>query len=456
MSEPLHNLDNPQIQKIAAAEGETMALNVAKVAAVLAPDHGARAHHKFSMSKLNYLDPSVGGCRGYKGRDGTSQAAEDGTELHEKAEEVLRDYLRAARPSVSLAQFAAGRRDWDDDSNVLLHQCFVFLDEHALRRGSRIYIELKARVKRNDGSEINYGHLDLFVVHADGTAMLIDWKFGYAPVLPADRNRQGLGYAAAMFQQFPGVKSIEVIFVQPRLRWVTRHTYYREQASEMAFRVDQIVKGAILVQGESMQNPLIKDLLNPGSACEYCSRIGTCPGYLGAYVTAVQRMGALPSLPTTFNLDAIDSPEKAAVARAWVDFLDAAAGPIKERAQEIAINNGGQIEAVLPDGQVVRYEMKSRGVNRELGSAAEIAECLKDIVMPAQLLGAAKLGLEKTLEIAAPALLEVNPEVGTKKGAREAILSMLEAHGLVTKPDGKVEFLKRTKVPQTNNTKNIE
>jgi hypothetical protein len=408
------------------------------------------------MSKLNYLDPAVGGCRGYKGRDGTSKAAEDGTELHEKSEEVLRDYLKAARPSVSLAQFAAGRRDWDDDSNNLLHQCFTFLDDHALRKGSRVYIELKARIKRDNGTEINYGHLDLFVMHADMSAMLIDWKFGYAPVIPADRNRQGLGYAAAMFQQFPQVKSIEVIFVQPRLRWVTRFTYHRDQATEMAFRVDQIVQGAILVQGESMQKPLMRDLLNPGSACEYCSRIGTCPGYLGAYVTAVQRMGALPSLPTTFNLDAIDSPEKAAIARAWVDFLDAAAGPIKERAQEIALNNGGQIEATLPDGQVVKYEMKSRGVNRELGSAAEIAECLKDIVMPEQLLGAAKLGLEKTLEIAAPALLEVNPEVGTKKGAREAILSMLEAHGLVTKPDGKVEFLKRTKVPQNTNTKIIE
>ena len=424
--------------------------------AVVGPDHGARAHHKFSMSKLNYLDPAVGGCRGYKGRDGTSKAAEDGTELHEKSEEVLRDYLKAARPSVSLAQFAAGRRDWDDDSNNLLHQCFTFLDDHALRKGSRVYIELKARIKRDDGTEINYGHLDLFVMHADMSAMLIDWKFGYAPVIPADRNRQGLGYAAAMFQQFPQVKSIEVIFVQPRLRWVTRFTYHRDQANELAFRVDQIVQGAILVQGESMQKPLMRDLLNPGSACEYCSRIGTCPGYLGAYVTAVQRMGALPSLPTTFNLDAIDSPEKAAIARAWVDFLDAAAGPIKERAQEIALNNGGQIEATLPDGQVVRYEMKSRGVNRELGSAPEIADCLKDIVMPEQLLGAAKLGLEKTLEIAAPALLEVNPEVGTKKGAREAILSMLEAHGLVTKPDGKVEFLKRTKVPQNTNTKTIE
>ena len=143
--------------------------------------------------------------------------------------------------------------------------------------------------------------------------------------------------------------------------------------------------------------------------------------------------------------------EKAAIARAWVDFLDAAAGPIKERAQDIARNNGGTIEAILPDGQVVRYEIKSRGINRELGSAAEIAECLKEIILPAQLLGAAKLGLEKTLEITVPALLELNPEVGTKKAAREAILSMLEVHGLVTQTDGKIEFLKRTKVQITPN-----
>jgi len=457
VSEPLHNLDNPQIQKIAAAEGETMALNVAKVAAVLAPDHGARAHHKFSMSKLNYLDPAVGGCRGYKSREGTSKAAEDGTELHEVSERVLRGYLKAARSGMTLAQYAAAVRDWDDDSNVLLHQCFTYLDEYALRKGAKVFIELKARIRRDDGSEVNYGHLDLFVLFADNTSSLIDWKFGYAPVLPAHINRQGLGYAAAMFQQFPQAKSIEVVFVQPRLRWVTKHVYRREEANEMSFRVDQIVQGAIDVQGEDGQRPLMGYLLNPGSACEYCARVGgNCPGYLSKYRMAVQLMGAMPSLPGSFNLDAIDSPEKAAIARAWVDFLDAAAGPIKERAQEIALNNGGQIEAVLPDGQVVRYEMKSRGVNRELGSAPEIAECLKDIIMPAQLLGAAKLGLEKTLELAAPALLEVNPEVGTKKAAREAILSMLEAHGLVSKPDGKVEFLKRTKVPQTNNTNNTK
>ena len=59
--------------------------------------------------------------------------------------------------------------------------------------------------------------------------------------------------------------------------------------------------------------------------------------------------------------------------------------------------------------------------------------------------------LEKTLEITVPALLELNPEVGTKKAAREAILSMLEVHGLVTQTDGKIEFLKRTKVQITPN-----
>ena len=412
-----------------------------------APDHGARAHHKFSMSKLNHLDPSVGGCRGYKGREGTSLAAEEGTALHEITERVVREYLAAPRTGgVGIAAFAAARRNWDDDADGLLRYCFSYL-EGVLTAGAKVFIELKARVRRDDGTEVNYGHLDLFVLYPNGSAKLVDWKFGYSPVLPASENRQGLGYAAAMFQTFPDARSIEVVFVQPRLRWVTRHTYQRTQAAEMAYRVDRIVQGAIDVQGEEGQRPLLADLLNPGAACEYCSRVGTCPGYLQTYSLAVQRMGGM-SLPTTLDLDAIDTPEKAAIARAWVDFVDLASGPIKERAMEFARVNGGSIEVSGPNGETIRYDVQSKQLPRELGSAPEIADVLKDFVAPQQLLGAAKLGLEKTLEIAAPALLEVQPDVGTKKAAREAVISLLESHGLVTRPDGKVEFLKRTKTPK--------
>jgi len=413
------------------------------------PDHGARAHHKFSMSKLNYLDPAVGGCRGYKSREGTSAAAEEGTQLHEISEKVLRDFLKGHKPGVTLEAFANARREWDDDSHALLAYCFRYLDEYVIKPGARFYIELKARIRRNDGTEVNYGHLDLFVLQADGSAQLIDWKFGHSPVLPANTNRQGLGYAAAMFQQFPQARSIEVVFVMPRLRWVTRHVYGRPEAAQMAYQVDQIIQGAIAVQGEMGQKPLQADLLNPGSACEYCARVGDkCPGYLQTYVMAVQRFGNMPAIPTTLNLDAIDTPEKAAIARAWVDFMDLAAQPIKDRAMELARINGDQIEAVLPDGQTVTYKIQSRSINRELGSAPEVADALKDFIVPQQLLAAAKLGLEKTLELAAPALLELQPEVGTKKAAREAILSLLEAHGLVTRAEGKVEFLKRTKTPK--------
>lgn len=431
-------------------------MSASNLPAVVAPDHGARAHHKFSMSKLNYLDPSVGGCRGYKSREGSSAAAEEGTQLHEISEKVLRDYLQGHKPGVTLQAFANARREWDDEAHALLSYCFKYLDEYAIRPGARFYIELKAKVRRDDGSEVNYGHLDLFVLNADGSAKLIDWKFGHSPVLPAETNRQGLGYAAAMFQTFPDAKSIEVVFVMPRLRWVTTHTFRREQASEMAYRVDQIVQGAIAVQGEEGQRPLHADLLNPGSACEYCARVGDkCPGYLRTYVTAVQRFGSLPSIPTTLDLDAIDTPEKAAIARAWVDFMELASQPIKDRAMDFARLNGDQIEAVLPDGQTVTYRIQSRSINRELGSAGEIFDALKDFVAPQQLLAAAKLGLDKTLEIAGTALLECQPEVGTKKAAREAILSLLESQGLVSRPDGKVEFLKRTKTPTTQNTKKL-
>lgn len=417
--------------------------------AVTAPDHGARGHHRFGMSKLNYIDPEVGGCRGYDSRSGTSKAAEEGTELHEVSERILREYLRSARPGVTLAAFAAARRDWDDESDKLLRQCFTFLDEHVLRPGARVFIELKARVRRGDGTEVNYGHLDLFVIWRDGSAKLVDWKFGSVPVLPAPMNRQGMGYAAAMFQQFPDVRSIESIFVQPRLRWVTRHTFPRPQAAELAYRVDRLIQEAIAVQSEQPMDPA---KLNPGSACEWCSRVGECAGYNRTYGSAVMRLGGLP-LPTTFNVDSIDTPERAAIAKAWIDFLELAAAPIKEKAEAFARANGGAIEATLEDGTSVRYEMASRSVARELGSAPEIADVLQDFIDPRQLLAAAKLGLEKTLELAAPALMEVNPEVGTKKAAREAILALLEAHGLVSRPDGKVEFLKRAKTKALTKTK---
>jgi hypothetical protein len=419
-------------------------LAVTTSAPAVVVDHGARAHHKFSMSKLNHIDPSVGGCRGYSGRDGTSLAAEEGTALHEIVEKVLRAYLReGAASGKKLSEFAAAfPRTWEDEAHTLLTFCFTYLDR-VLTPGVKVFIELRARVRRDSGEEVNYGHLDLYLCYPNKTARLIDWKFGYNPVVPAATNRQALGYAAAMFQQF-GDEAIEVVFVQPKLGWVSRHVYQKAQTAEMVFRIERLIAEATRVQSVDPMDPAE---LNPGSACEYCRHSGICPAYLREYGKGVAKLGGLP-LPETLDLTAIDTPEKAALAKAWVDFVDDAARPIKERCMAIAEAHGGQIAIVLPDGTEIAYSRMAKALPRKLGNAVEISEALKDFVMPSQLLGAAELALEKTLELAVPALLEVNPALGTKKAAREAVETTLESMGLLTRGEGQIFFLKRSKKPK--------
>jgi hypothetical protein len=361
--------------------------------------------------------------------------------LHEQAERVLRAYL-SGRVSGSLRQFAQTLRTWDDTHAPLLDFCFGLL-ESKMRKGTRVYIERKARLLRDDGSEINYGHLDLFLVHPDQTADLIDWKFGSNPVVPAKDNRQGWGYAAAMGQAFPDVVAITIVFVMPRLRWVTEYQYPREQFGRLRFAIQTIIDRA-----EALRERLDPADLNPGAACEYCRRLADCPAYLRTYGKAVARLGGL-ELPTTLDLTAITTPESAAMAKAWMDFVDLASKDIKARVEEIARINGGAVEARTATGEVVRYELRQRGISRRLGNAVEVAEALRAWVDPAALLGAADLSLEKTLEVASAALLECRPELETKKAAREAILDLLDVHGLVSKPDGKIEYLKRSKTKHT-------
>lgn len=402
-----------------------------------APDHAARGHHRFGMSRLNYLDPAVGGCRGHQSKEGTSAAADEGTMLHEYCEAVLRAYLRSG-VIMPLRDFSRTVKKWDDVHTPLLEYCFELL-ENRLKPGTKVFIELKTRLVRDDGTEINYGHLDLFLVHPDNTAHLIDWKFGSNPVVNAQDNRQGHGYAASMGQMFPNVSAITVEFVMPRLRWTSSHTFQRSELAGLQYGIEQIIKHATEVQAAPTA-----ELLNPGAACEYCRRIAECPGYLRKYGQAVQRLGGM-TLPTTFDLDAITTPESAAIAKAWLDFLDLASGEIKRRVEDIARINGGVIETKTESGETIRYEMRQRGLPRKLGNAVEIADVLKHWVDPATLLGAADLSLEKTLELASTSLLECKPDIGSKKAARETLLDLLEVHGLISKPDGKIEYLKRNK-----------
>jgi len=268
--------------------------------------------------------------------------------------------------------------------------------------------------------------LDLLLVRG-ASATLVDWKFGFLPVPSADENRQGWNYAAAVFQALP-VTTVTVEFVQPRRGSVSSCTF--SQHDPLAEQIDNIIANS---HDETAPR-------NPGKACTYCNRKAACPAYLQKFQLAVFEAGM--DIPVTLNLDVIDTPEKAAIAREWVSFLEMGFGPIKAKVQEIALANGGRIAATVGD-RTIAYKMVSKGLNREVGDAVQVASALSNFVEPTQILGAAELSLGKLEEIVVPAIQQNSPEKMTKKAAKAALHAILEAQDLLTRPDGQVQFLKR-------------
>lgn len=416
---------------------------------VVAPDHSVRGHHRYGMSKLNSIDPSVGGCRGYIGRSGTSAAAEEGTALHERMEALLKDYLQVSAKLAErllFSDFVLHRRDWDDE----VHPLIVFAAEDIGKQlvpGAQVYIEIKVHIRRDNGSEVNYGHLDLLIV-VGRKGILSDYKFGHIPVTPAKKNRQGIGYAAGVFARFPDLDEIEVRFIQPRLRWVSSAKFPRVEAGNMTYGITKLVEAAehtrLVVEDPKVAADQKVALLNPGSACQYCSEPANCPGYLQKFGAAVKKWGGIGE-PVHINVDAIDTPEKAAVVKAWIDFVELAADEVKKKCFAIAENNGNEIRCELPDGQVIQYAVQTRKIPRKLGNAVEIAEAMKEYVRPEQLLAAADLSLGKFVEVSVPAYMDYNPNIGSKRAAEETLIGMLEGMGLITQPDGVTKFLKAVK-----------
>jgi hypothetical protein len=162
---------------------------------------------------------------------------------------------------------------------------------------------------------------------------------------------------------------------------------------------------------------------------------------------AATKFNDLPQ-PVSFKGLSINTPAEIALARYWCDIIEAGVKEVKQRAFELAELNGGEISCVLPSGEEIVYSIAEKNADRSLGSAIEISEVFKDFLSPNEVLGAAELALGKLEPIVKNALVDAAKARGdklTKKAAWEQAQSTLEANGLLTRPDGKIRFLKRKK-----------
>ncbi len=435
--------------------------------AVAAPDHGQRTHHPYSISKLNHLAD----CSGFTSTDGTCEAAEEGERLHELMDKLVEKWLSLCQwgmditpgqpvrkylsslPKESLVEllktWLVAEENLDDDDFWLLHKCCKEADHYITRKPTDVRKEKRVTIFNPDESELTYGHYDLLLIFND-IAICFDWKFGWLPVPHAKRNKQGKGYGLGNFMDLPHVNRVAMIFVQPRLGSVTKHKYERAEAFGMWQDIDGIIFDAITTRAGLLDGAPLEtkaeavSMLKPGDYCRYCAFAGKCP----KLVTYAAQYGAASmglTLPKSFDPANITKPEDAALIRYLADVVEGAVEPIKKRACEIAKENGGEITATLPDGQKVTYVVVQKGLDRSLGTPIEVANVLAEWVRPEEVLGAATLQLGKLEDIVVNAMVANAVAEGgklTKKKAKEILTSTLTAHGVLTRPDGFIEFLK--------------
>lgn len=406
-----------------------------------------RKHHKYGPSKTNYLLA----CAGFKNNDGTSEAAEQGTFLHDIMDKILQHVVKknAATCLEQVAAWVTKTYELADEEIDYIRFCCKRCDVFIAKKPTAIYTEIDVNVTGDDKKELNHGFLDVLFVFGD-TGILQDFKFGWEPVKPATSNLQGQNYVLGCFQKFRTLNKIGVEFIQPKLNWISSALFHRSQMAEIYERLASVIRNAEFVQQHPEQ---AQDFMAAGSYCKYCARATVCPVLANVRGKMVSRYQDLPMPPSFKGLE-LTKPEDIALARYWCDLAETATKEIKHRAFEIAELNGGSISCVLPSGEVVAYAVQEKNSDRSLGSAIEVAEALKEVCSSEEILGAAELAIGKLETIVKNAMVELAKARGeklTKKAAWEQIQSTLEAHGLLTRADTKIRFLKQQKT-----TKQIE
>jgi len=461
-------------------EAEVITTPVADSAAALTKvidslDHSARVHDKVSPSKLNSLDPAIGGCPGFRQDSGTNAAAEEGTRLHEILDGVIKTGVRdnwfAGRegsvnlpklPQAGLTSLLFSERiriGWDDLTDYCLTYCAAEVNKHIIGLPSTaIEAEIKVNVLDHDASVILFGHLDLALRISPKAKVVFDWKFGYNPVHHASVNRQGMAYAVGILQADPAVEVVGVIFIQPKRGEITKGVFYRKDLHIYIKLIKDIRDRSRLISAQldhHQQDPAyLANQLNPGDACEYCNRFGQCPATHGKVRYAVEKAGGIPELPMDLKVDAIQTPEQAAVAMAWVRFLDDdALKKIKSHCMEIARANGGRISYTSPDGTEFAFKVQQDKFDRVVGNVVAVGEALTDLVDPKEILAAAKLTIGALTDVVVPAIIaKEEAETGeklSKKDATEQLEGILTSVGLLSRADGYTESLRREKVAKT-------
>jgi hypothetical protein len=198
----------------------------------------------------------------------SSKYAEEGTQAHEIASEVIERYLRTGKivwPKTISGEMQAAIQIYIDA---------IFADPPVRSAGDLVFIEQKF-----DLSELYTGPFgppggtcDAVIYRASSKKLQVfDLKYGAGIFVEVEHNDQLLYYAlgALLHTKLP-VSEVEVAIVQPRHEGSDPVRRWTFPAIDILDFADRLVKSA-----RATENP--KAPLVPGDHCRFCPAAGVCP-----------------------------------------------------------------------------------------------------------------------------------------------------------------------------------
>lgn len=332
--------------------------------------HAERAHSKRSPSGLG----KYAVCPHFKQDESRPihPMTLAGTAIHEAIEKrdtmALPDDLRPmAKLGIEYWDSIRARGEWDE------------------------HVEISLTIPLVDNKK---GHADLVFISKDGKkGILLDWKAGANRQAEAENNLQQKCYAAAVFEKFPELESLEVHIVYVRLQEVDTAKFTRSDMPGIQLEILAVDRRAEEAEKFEAANPGKKFYHRADPAvCTYCVKAGICPELHALTLpTAKAYAQARPedlAIPEAYDPALIHDPETMSKALVVAGIMERYADSVKHYALQMRMEQGIEIPGTTLASR------KGRSTITNTHEAYKIAESLgltHDDIMSAVEMSPAKL-----------------------------------------------------------------
>jgi len=272
---------------------------------------------------------------------------------------------------------------------------------------------------------LTFGTADLVLVNG-AYAKIGDAKFGWNPVEDAETNLQGWAYATGVYEKWPSVDYVEVVFAQPRLDSISRAHFYRKADLErMKLRIAAVIARA--------KDHKPEDLKPSEFSCLYCGAKATCTAlHKKALVISSKFVELAPDkeLLDIYNPDQLATPEL----RGKAEILRRILEPWCEKVSK------ENLKHVLETGEEIPgFEVKSRAGRRSVSDPQITWELVKDRMTPEEFAGVTEVSVAQLLK----AYSDKAPR-GSKEKLKQEIEDRLTDAGILQGGD-EIRYLQRIK-----------